>query len=105
MNVHRPIDQSSASRASNDDPVQFLRSSPNPFSLSTHIAYRIDSPADVRLTVSDALGRTVRKLVDGFQTPGTYSVMFDAADLPRGMYLCRIDTRKGTRVMRMLLQR
>lgn len=60
---------------------------PNPFTLKTTIRYTMPAAGPVRLVVYDVLGREVARLVDGFQTAGTYTAYFDAAGLGTGLYL------------------
>lgn len=66
---------------------------PNPFTGSTTIAYDLRSPADVRLSVLDALGREVALLKQGRADAGTHAIAWSAAKLPAGMYHCRIEAR------------
>lgn len=50
---------------------------PNPFRESTTIAYRVEQPGPVTITVYDLLGRTIATLVDAEQTPGKHQVIWD----------------------------
>ncbi len=59
---------------------------PNPFNPSTRIQYSLDRSAAVRLTVTDALGRTIATLANMRQAAGAYNVTFDASNLPSGVY-------------------
>ena len=66
---------------------------PNPFNPTTTIEYSIPNvgmlnatSSNVRLIVYDVLGRKVTTLVNEKQTPGNYSVKFDASNLPSGIY-------------------
>ncbi len=63
---------------------------PNPFNPATRIPFALPAAAPVRLTVHDALGREVARLVDGIRPPGRYAVTFEAGDLPSGLYLYRL---------------
>ncbi|MCL4538257.1 MAG: T9SS type A sorting domain-containing protein [Bacteroidetes bacterium] len=63
---------------------------PNPFNPSTVITYQLPSNVQVKLTIIDVLGRAVRALVDGKQSPGHHSVTFDAFNLPSGVYFYRL---------------
>ncbi|MFB3133087.1 MAG: T9SS type A sorting domain-containing protein, partial [Rhodothermales bacterium] len=64
---------------------------PNPFNPSTQMAFDVAAPSRVRLTVYDLLGRAVATLVDGAMPAGRHQAVFDAAGLPSGLYLYRIE--------------
>lgn len=53
---------------------------PNPFHATTTIAYTVEQPGPVTLTVYDVLGRRVRTLVDVDQPAGSYQVDWDGRD-------------------------
>ena len=76
---------------------------PNPFNPSTTIDYQLPVDDHVRIVVTDALGRQIAVLVDEFMTAGTHSVLFNARDLPSGMYFYRMETPHFNRVMKMTL--
>ena len=59
---------------------------PNPFNPETTIEYAIPASSTVHLTVFDMLGKQVASLVNEKQVAGTYSVQFDASNLPSGIY-------------------
>ncbi len=65
---------------------------PNPFNPVTTIAFSVPSAEHVSLSVFDALGREVRRLVDGTLPAGTHAVQFNAEQLPSGVYLYRLQT-------------
>ena len=64
---------------------------PNPFNASTRLAFDVAAPAQIRLTIYDALGRTVATPVDRWMPAGRYRIPFDAGDLPSGLYLYQIE--------------
>ncbi len=68
---------------------------PNPFNPTTSIRFSVPEATQVRLSVYDMLGREVSVLVDGSVAAGQHSATFDAADLPSGMYLYRLETPAG----------
>jgi len=83
----------------NNSPASFVLSQnyPNPFNPTTVINYTIggvrdqgSGVTDVRLGVYDLLGREVAVLVNEWKAAGSYEVVFDAADLASGVYLCRL---------------
>lgn len=72
---------------------------PNPFNPSTSISFELPEATHARLTVHDLLGREVAVLVDALRPAGRHTVIFDAADLPSGIYLYRLEAGRfsGTR--------
>lgn len=79
------------------------RNYPNPFNPNTTISYTLKQSTSVKLTVYDRLGREVKTLVDEQQSAGTYSVEFNASNLPSGIYFYRIRTPEKTEVRKMIL--
>ncbi len=73
------------------DVLGFAQNFPNPFSSATTIRYSLPQSMVIRLRVYDVLGREVATLVNGRQAPGIYTVEFDGASLPTGVYFYRIE--------------
>jgi hypothetical protein len=69
---------------------------PNPFTTSTDIRFELPEAQPVRLVVYDVLGRAVRVLVNGIRRAGMHKVVLEAGDLPSGLYLCRLETPRGS---------
>ena len=63
---------------------------PNPFNPSTSIRYAVPERSQVRLVVTDMLGRTVATLVDAAIEAGVHHATFDAAGLPSGSYIATV---------------
>jgi len=76
---------------------------PNPFNPTTNIRYSIVKTAKVTLKVYDILGREVKTLVNKEQTPGHYTVTFNAANLASGVYFYRISTGAFTATKKLML--
>lgn len=60
---------------------------PNPFNPSTVINYAVKDAGIVRIKVYDILGSEVASLVNETKEAGNYSVEFNAASLPSGVYI------------------
>ena len=63
---------------------------PNPFNPSTTIRFSVAQSRHVSLKVYNVLGVEVASLVNEQKDPGTFSVNWNAAGLPSGMYLYRL---------------
>ena len=90
----------------NQIPDKFLLSQnyPNPFNPETIIEYALPTDALVSLTVYDMLGREVTSLVIGeYQKAGNYSVKFNGADIPSGIYFYKITAGNFTQTKKMIL--
>lgn len=85
-----------------------LTATPNPFNPVTTLAFTLDRAANVTLTIHDARGRHVRKLVDGLRAAGRHAVTwngFDDRDAPvaSGVYHARLSADGDTTSLRMSL--
>lgn len=65
---------------------------PNPFVSQTRIAYSVEKADHVRLTVYDLQGKEIRSLVNEFHEKGNYTRVFNAIDLPAGLYIYSLQT-------------
>ena len=88
-----------------DVPLSLAPNYPNPFNPSTTISYTLGQESNVRLSVLNVLGQTVRVLVDGRQSPGTHAIDLDMAGMPSGLYLYRIESELHAVTRTMLLSK
>jgi hypothetical protein len=63
---------------------------PNPFNPVTTITFDIAEKSDIRLEVTDILGKIVEVLHQGRVNAGTYKTEFDGTNLPSGIYFYRM---------------
>lgn len=78
---------------------------PNPVRQATTIRYALPEAAAVSLTVYDAMGREVDRLVDGVKPAGFHEVQFDASELSSGIYIYRLTAGTFTETRRMVVVR
>lgn len=78
---------------------------PNPFRVSTRIAYTLPHATHALVTVYNAFGREVARLTDGFREEGTYLVTLDASRLQPGRYVCVLETVSTTVAKEIVLSR
>lgn len=81
---------------------------PNPFNPETIIKYAVPSDGVVQLTIYNALGQSVRTLVNDHQRTGEYAVVWNATNntgqlVADGLYFYRITTPSGDMIKKMLL--
>jgi hypothetical protein len=76
---------------------------PNPFNPITKIKFDIPKQGFVSLKIFDILGREVKILVSEIKTVGSYTIDFDASDLPSGIYLGRLESNGYVITKRMVM--
>ena len=67
-------------------PQVFATASPNPFVNSVTVKYHVQTTSNVGIAVYDAQGKLIKVLVNAKQTPGTYSVQWNASSSAAGVY-------------------
>ncbi|HTK81055.1 MAG TPA: S8 family serine peptidase [Bacteroidota bacterium] len=98
-------------KTSSQYPAEYalLQNYPNPFNPSTRISYDLPKREHVRVQVFDVLGRLMATLVDEVQDAGSGAsrspVVFNAANMPSGIYFYRITTPSFTSTKKMMLVR
>ena len=76
---------------------------PNPFNPTTAICFALPQVGMVRLDVFNILGQQTVTLIDGRREAGRYTVDFDGANLPSGIYFYRLQHEGGTLTRKMML--
>jgi hypothetical protein len=76
---------------------------PNPFNGMVSIEYEIDREADIRLTIHDLQGRVVRELFRGHLSFGRYSSIWQAKDIPSGLYFIMLESGGRRQIKKVLL--
>ena len=78
---------------------------PNPFNPATQFRYNIQHTGFVSLKVFDLLGREVAVLVNEEKLPGSYSVSWNAGNMPSGVYFSRLESNGSSLMQKMMLVR
>jgi len=63
---------------------------PNPFNPTTTFQFDLPEPARVRLDIFDTVGRKVATVVSGQLPAGTFQQVWEAGNLPSGLYVARL---------------
>jgi hypothetical protein len=76
---------------------------PNPFNPTTNISFSIPTSGFVTLKVYNMAGMEVAKLLSENKTAGSYTIGFNAANLPSGAYFYRLETNSFADTKKMIL--
>ncbi|MEE9553796.1 MAG: T9SS type A sorting domain-containing protein [candidate division Zixibacteria bacterium] len=80
-----------------------LMSYPNPFNASTVISYELPNDNNIVISIYDLLGRKVAILYDGHHPAGEYSLTWNPADIPSGVYFARLEAGYRIESIKMVL--
>lgn len=90
---------------SNVPEIKLNQNNPNPFNPTTTITYQVLVPSKVKLVVYSLTGQFVDELLDAFQSPGTYSVEFNANkynEISSGIYFYKLETNYTSDIKKMI---
>jgi hypothetical protein len=83
--------------------IDLLAAHPNPFNPATTLELNLAATGHAELAVFNLAGQKVATLVDGMLEAGVHQVRFDAASLPSGLYVARLETALGVQATRLIL--
>ena len=100
-----PVEETSAAGMPSE--FSLSQNHPNPFNPETTLRYDVPETGTVLLAIYALTGQSVRTLVAGERSSGTYSIVWDGTDdagraLASGVYLCRMES-GGFNVVRKLV--
>jgi Secretion system C-terminal sorting domain len=81
-----------------------LTVAPNPFNNLLSIQYELQEPAQVTVSLSNALGQVVKVLVSEKVEAGSYQINESTADLPTGVYIVTMHTATGIKTQKVVKQ-
>ena len=106
------IHKKDAAKSVSPMPAEYAlhQNAPNPFNPETTIEYAIPAEVYVRLAIYNAMGQTVRVLVNGSQPAGYHQIVWDSRDdrgrpVSGGVYLYRMTAGDFAETRRMILLR
>lgn len=71
---------------------------PNPAVNQSMVRFTISTATQVRLDVHDAVGRSIRNILDNWCEPGQYEFSLSTDGLSTGLYLIRLETEKQSAI-------
>jgi hypothetical protein len=85
--------------------IQLFQNYPNPFNAQTVMKYTLPASGEVTISVHDLLGRRISTVFDGLQVSGNHTVLWNAPDLPSGIYFARLQAGGQNATVKMVLVR
>lgn len=85
------------------DKYSISQNYPNPFNPSTTIRFVLPHSSFTILTIYDALGRDVTKLVNEKLSSGTYEVQWNGSNFPSGVYFYKLTAGDFAAVRKLVL--
>lgn len=84
--------------------IHFLHQNyPNPFNSSTKIKFELPEKSYVKMIIYDITGRIATELINENMKPGFYSIDWNASAFPSGIYFCKYETEKVSKVRKIVL--
>ena len=84
-----------------EDGVYIGEPFPNPFAETTSIPYKLNFPANVKLTLYNSQSQILRIIDCGYSNSGLHTATISRNDLPAGVYFYRMEVfNKGLSVQR-----
>jgi hypothetical protein len=71
-------------------PEVFATASPNPVVNTSRISYRVETPSQITVSVTDVTGKIIRVLTDKKQDVGAYNIEWNTSSLAKGSYFISI---------------
>ncbi|MCP4581505.1 MAG: T9SS type A sorting domain-containing protein [candidate division Zixibacteria bacterium] len=88
---------------STPDNIELAQNYPNPFNARTIIEYNLPISSEVAINIYDILGRRVGSLIEGKMPAGGHQILWDAEDVPSGMYFYTFQAGNNIKTRKMLL--
>jgi hypothetical protein len=84
--------------------LKIIGAFPNPFNPVTSISFELGTAAFVKIIIYDSLGKEVQILSSEYKSPGKNRVTWNpaSANLPSGIYFCRITAGKSVTMLKLL---
>src|SRR5574338_135252 len=80
-----------------------IQNYPNPFNPATTISYNLTEQSNADLRIYDVLGNEIAVLVNEEKPAGNYEVVWDASNLPSGIYVYQLRAGSIVQMKKMLL--
>lgn len=70
----------------NEHQSEIMQNVPNPFASTTQIAFKLNTKCDVKISITDYTGKSLKTINVGMKEIGTHSITFSAQNFNPGIY-------------------
>jgi hypothetical protein len=81
------------------EPTTTLSVHPNPFSNTTTVSYKVETPSNISIELLNTLGQTIEVLRNDYSDSGTYQLPLNVSNLTSGMYSVRMKSGSNSMVV------
>jgi murein DD-endopeptidase MepM/ murein hydrolase activator NlpD len=85
--------------------IELYQNTPNPFNHETTFRYNLPEDAHIRISIYSIFGQEMAELMNATQNAGSYQITWDAAEIPSGTYLIRMEAEKFARMRKCILMK
>lgn len=82
---------------------ELFQNYPNPFNLTTTIRFQLPEESKVVIKIYDILGAELKTILNEKKEAGIYEFVFNASELPSGIYIYRLITDRFMETKKMIL--
>lgn len=76
---------------------------PNPFNPTTTLRYSLPRSSNVLLKIFNLAGQEIKTLVNETKPAGEYEILWNASDLPSGVYVCQLQIAEFVKTRKLVL--
>lgn len=92
-------------KSENDINCSLKQIYPNPFNMTTVINYNLKNAGHVKIRVYNLVGYEIETIVDANQPAGEYKIVWQARDLPSGIYFCNFKVGETIETRKLIIQK
>ena len=82
-----------------------LQNYPNPFNPATTICLHVPKSSHVKIEIFNVFGQHIETLIEEERSSGVYSILWNAEDMPSGIYLCSMKAGSFAQLKKLTLQK
>ena len=103
--VYNPLEHQIHSYNEQVIPTEYKLSSayPNPFNPTTNIEYSVLEEGYANISVYDLQGRVIKELVSEYKDQGNYEVVWNAINIPSGVYFIQMNINSFVSTQKVML--